>query len=309
VERYASRDWHVVGTYRRSSADHSWLPGGVDLRRIDLNDKAAVLELLADVRPDVVVHLAAQSSVSASWNDPMGTMDANTRMQYNVLEGVVAITPETRVLVVGSSDEYGCVGVAENPVGEHQPLLPTSPYGLSKVVQDLMAAQYASTYRLCVMRVRPFHQIGPRRAPRFVAGSFARQIAEIEAGMREAVLTVGNLELVRDFTDVRDAIEAYVMVVENGDAGVVYNVATGTGRTIAELLEAMLEAAGIQAEVRPDPGLARTGEAAVITGDAGKLRRELGWHPAISFEQSAADTVNYWREYVRQSTADGSHLN
>jgi GDP-4-dehydro-6-deoxy-D-mannose reductase len=309
VERYALRDWHVVGTYRRSSADRSWLPTGVDLRRIDLNDKAAVLELLADVRPDVVAHLAAQSSVSASWNDPMGTMDANARMQYNVLEGVVAITPETRVLVVGSSDEYGCVGVAENPVGEHQPLQPTSPYGLSKVVQDLMAAQYASTHGLRVTRVRPFHQIGPRRAPRFVAGSFARQIAEIEAGMREAVLTVGNLELIRDFTDVRDAVEAYMMVVERGDAGVVYNVATGTGRTIAKLLEAMLEVAGVQAEVRPDSGLSRTGEPAVITGDAGKLRRELGWQPAISFEQSAADTVNYWREYVRRSAAHGSQLN
>lgn len=301
VEHYAQRGWKVFGTYRDGNEDHSWLPPGVSLQQIDLLDDAAVSRLVGVVRPDLVHHLAAQSSVSASWQDPLGTLQGNTAAQYHLLEAVATLRPAARVLVVGSCDEYGDVAPADNPVAETHPLCPINPYALSKVAQDLMGYQYARVQGLAVVRVRPFLQIGPRRSDRFVAGSFARQVAEIELGLREPVIEVGTIDLQRDFTDVRDVARSLALAAERGMAGEVYNVASGQAHSLRDLLRSMLAVAHVQAEIRTAAERQRVGEPPLLVGDATRLHDLTGWKPEISFEQSAADTLAYWRERLRRA--------
>lgn len=288
----------VHGISRDPMDDRSWLPSGVVLHEVDLLDGLAVLDVISRVQPAVVYHLAAQSSAAFSLQDPMGTLTANTRMQYNVLEAVRRTAPGARVLVVGSCDEYGDVAPDDNPIAETQELRPVTPYALSKVMQDLMGLQYVIAHALHVVRVRPFLQLGPRRSDRFAAGSFARQIAEIGVGRREPVIQVGNIDLRRDFCDVRDVATACMLAAQRGEPGEVFNIASGMPHTLRDLLEAMLESAGVRAEILQDRSLIRAGEPAIMVGDATKLRQVTGWKPEISFERSAADTLAYWRERV-----------
>jgi GDP-4-dehydro-6-deoxy-D-mannose reductase len=308
VEHCAREGWSVVGTYHESNEDHSWLPHGVALRRVDLRNRDAVMDLVGSTRPDVVHHLAAQSSVTLSWQDPIGTIVQNTSMQYNVLEAVLAGCKDARVVVVGSCDEYGDVPPSANPVSETQELRPMTPYALSKVTQDLMGRQYASVQKLQVVRMRPFLQLGPRRAARFAVGGFARQIAEIELGARRPVIEVGNVDLVRDFTDVRDTVRAYSLVAQRGEPGEVYNVASGFGHTLREIIQVMLEDAGLEAEIRHQASLRREAEIPLLVGDASRLRSATGWSPEIPFERSVRDTLDYWRAEIGQTLVTGGNL-
>jgi GDP-4-dehydro-6-deoxy-D-mannose reductase len=219
-------------------------------------------------------------------------------MQMNLLEAVAAEAPQTRVLVVGSGDEYGHVEPSENPVSERQELRPLNPYAISKVAQDLMGYQYYASHGMHVIRVRPFVQIGPRRSDQFVAGSFARQVAEIQAGLAPAVIEVGNIDIERDITDVRDVVRAYSLLLDRGLPGEVYNLGSGRGTTIRQMLAAIMRAAGIEAEIRQEPQLRRTGEPVALIGDISKLEMATGWSPTISLQQSAADTFTYWRGQV-----------
>jgi GDP-4-dehydro-6-deoxy-D-mannose reductase len=296
VQHYLAEGWAVHGTHRGpvgSRQNETAMYHAVDLR-----DSTTVDAIVSRVRPDVVHHLAAQSSVRVSLDDPLDTISGNVQMQLNVLEAVAAHAPAARVLVAGSADEYGQVRADDNPVSETHELRPVTPYGISKVAQDLMGYQYTVTRGLRVVRVRPFVQVGPRRSDRFVAGSFARQAAEIEAGIRPAVIEVGNIDIERDITDVRDVVRAYAAIVECGEPGEAYNLGSGVPRTIRDLLMATLRAAGIQAEIRQDDSLQRAGEPVSLYSDSSKLQAATGWKPEIGFEQSAADTLDYWRERV-----------
>jgi GDP-4-dehydro-6-deoxy-D-mannose reductase len=303
VEHYARHGWQVHGTYRDSGEDTSWLPSGVTLHQLDLRDQGLVFDLVRAVSPELVHHLAARSSVTDSLEDPLGTLHENAAAQYNVLEALLAFRRDARVVVVGSCDEYGRVTADENPIDEAQELRPGNPYALSKVVQDLMGGQYAEIHHLHVIRLRPFLQIGPRRPARFVAGSFARQLAEIEMGLREPAVHVGNLDLLRDFTDVRDVARAYALAAEYGSPGAVYNIASGKAWSLRELLSAMLSASSTQPAIVQDRVRIRQNEPPVLVGDASKLRALTGWEPTISFEQSASDTLDYWRSQVHQALA------
>ncbi len=300
VEAYAGAGWNVHGTYRDEPDDLDWLPEGVVLHHLDLLDSGQVDHVVDAVRPEVAHHMAALSSVAASWDDPLGTLNDNARMQYHLLEALLRHCPQCRTIVAGSCDEYGLGQNDGEPIGEDWPLLPATPYGLSKVVQDLMGFQYAAAHRLRVIRVRSFLQLGPRRASNFVAGSFARQVAEIEAGYREPVIEVGNIDLKRDFTDVRDVARACVLLANLGTAGEAYNIASGEAHSLREMLAIMLAQAGIEAEIRQLKKLMRGYEPDTVIGDASKLRGDTGWAPDISFEQSAADTLDYWRVRLRQ---------
>jgi GDP-4-dehydro-6-deoxy-D-mannose reductase len=268
------------------------------MRAIDLMDRSAVDDLIRTVRPDAVCHLAAQSSVNASWQDPLRTLAANAGMQLHVLEAVCAYASGARVLIVGSCDEYGDVPVHQNPIVESQPLEPLSPYGLSKVTQDLMGLQYARTRELDVVRVRPFLQLGPRRTADFATGSFAKQVAEIAAGRQAPHIVVGSIDLQKDFLDVRDVADAYLRVVESGRTGAVYNIATGVPHTLRELLRIMLHEAGVDAAISVAPHLIRPRDPALIVGNASLLRKETGWQPAVSFNQSVIDTLRHWQQFV-----------
>ncbi len=183
--------------------------------------------ILAEVKPEAIYHLAGQAFVPTSWSSPWETFENNVLPQLNILQAMLAQGSKARLLVVASNEVYGHVSVDKLPVNEEMPMRPDNPYGVSKVAQDVLALQYHLSHGVDVLRVRAFNHIGPRQSPVFVAASFAKQIAEIEAGLREPVLHVGNLEAQRDFTDVVDVMRAYALLVEHGQSGEAYNVGTG----------------------------------------------------------------------------------
>lgn len=298
AEYALARGAKVFGSYRwRSKTENiDHLRDRLELIECDLRDLSSVQHLVERAAPDAIVHLAAQSYVAASWQTPAETLYTNVISQVNLLETLRARRPSVRVLVVGSSEEYGEVHEDELPIRETNPLRPLSPYAVSKVTQDLMGYQYFKSYGLPVIRSRAFNHEGPRRGEVFATSNFAKQIAEIEAGRREPVVYVGNLKARRDFTDVRDVVRAYWLLVERGVPGEVYNICSGKAWAIEDVLEFLLAEARVRPiAVRPDPGRFRPSDVPTLVGDASKIRTELGWSPVVAFEQTLRDLLEYWR--------------
>jgi len=264
----------------------------------DLEGEGAVAEILAAERPDRIVHLAAQSSVHRSWVDPAGTLRANVLGLLHVLEAVRKRALWPRILVVGSAEEYGLVDPRSLPLREDAPLRPNSPYAVSKVAQGFLALQYSLSHQMGIVRSRTFGHTGPGRGETFAESSFARQIAEIEAGRQRPVIQVGNLEAVRDFADVRDVVRAYWALLERGDPGEVYNVCTGRGVRVRELLHKLVDIAGIDVEIRLDTERLRPSDVPALVGDPGKLKQATGWEPALSLEETLRDLLQDWRARV-----------
>lgn len=262
----------------------------------ELRDAHAVLRLVKDIRPERIYHLASQSNVAASWNAPRETLVNNITAQLNILEAVRLLgLVETRIHIAGSSEEYGSVYLHEVPVKETNQLRPLSPYGVSKVAQDTLAYQYHKGYGLHVIRTRAFNHIGPRQGDAFVASGFARQIVEIETGKKKPVMLVGNLEAKRDFTDIRDMVKAYALALERCSPGEVYNIGSGTGYMIKEILNRLLGMTKVVIEVRQDASRMRPSDVPVMVSDSSKFRRETGWQPEIALEKSLFDLLQYWR--------------
>ncbi|MEP7359362.1 MAG: GDP-mannose 4,6-dehydratase [Anaerolineales bacterium] len=283
-----------------SSTRRPFHPAALKLIAADLRDAAAVTQMIDQVRPDRIYHLAGQAYVGDSWSRPWETLENNLRPQVNLLEAVTSAGLKSRVLVVGSADEYGQRVWAGRPLDEDQPLRPDSPYGVSKVGQDMLGLQYFLSGELPVIRVRPFNHIGPRQNAKFVAPAFATQIAAIEAGRQPPVLRVGNLEARRDFTDVRDVVRAYALVLEQGEPGEVYNIGTGQSRGIRELLDYLLAMAQVPIEIRVETSRLRPVDLPDLVCDAGRLRRQTGWQPSVSFEQTLRDLLDYERGRLEQ---------
>ena len=275
---------------------------GVQAVVADLRDPKAAHDLVARARPDFVFHLAAQAFVPQSWADPWDTYETNLRSQINLFEAILAHRPSARVLVVGSNEEYGLVTSAHLPLREDSPLRPDSPYGVSKIAQDFIGLQYALSRELAAVRVRPFNHIGPRQSQKFVASAFAQQIAAVEAGLQPPVVKVGNLAAQRDFTDVRDMVRAYRLAVELGEVGEVYNIGTGTPRSIHHLLDVLLgfSAASIRVEVDPERLNMRPTDNPIAYCDASKFAARTGWAPTIPFEQTLRDVLDDWRKRIRE---------
>jgi len=292
----------VFGTKRvRSPMENvAAITDRITLIDCELTDAAAVEAMLAQVKPDLVFHLAAQSFVQASWTYPGYTLFNNVGAQLNLLEGMRRHAPEARVQIAGSSEEYGGADEEDLPLREDSPLRPLSPYGVSKVAQDMLAYQYFMSYGLKVVRTRAFNHSGPRRGEVFATSSFAKQIAEIEAGRREPVILVGNLEARRDFTDVRDVVKAYYLACTRGEPGEVYNIASGKAVTIREVLDILLGLAQREVEVKEDPSRMRPSDVPVLCGDATKFTQATGWKPGIPLEQTLSDLLDYWRERFRE---------
>ncbi len=272
------------------------VPEGVRILDADLEDALQVDAVFDAVRPDRIVHLAAQSSPQVSWADPAGTMRANVIGLLNLLESVRRRGLSPRILVVGSAEEYGMVDPRNLPVSEDAPLRPATPYAVSKVAQGYLALQYCLAFGMSIVRTRTFHHTGPGRGASFAESAFARQIVDVELGRRPPVLEVGNLEAVRDFSDARDVVRAYWALLERGEAGDVYNVCSGQGVRIRDVLDKLLGASGVQVEVRVDPDRLRPADVPVLVGDAARLRGATGWEPRLSLDQSLADLLEYWRE-------------
>jgi GDP-4-dehydro-6-deoxy-D-mannose reductase len=293
-------DCEVHGTTRWRSRteniDH--LAGKITTHVGDMRDATAMYELVKALRPDRLYHLAAQSFVPMSWIAPAETMTTNVIGQINIFEAVRAAGCDTRIQLACSSEEYGKVLPEEAPIKESNPLRPLSPYGVSKVAQDLLGYQYHQSYGMKIVRTRGFNHTGPRRGEVFVTSNFARQIADIEKKKQAPVIYVGNLDAVRDFTDVRDTVVAYYLALERGKPGDVYNVATGKGYRIREMLDMLLSYSNVKIEVKQDARRMRPSDVELLLGDATKLRQETGWEPKYKFEQTMKDLLDYWRARV-----------
>jgi GDP-4-dehydro-6-deoxy-D-mannose reductase len=268
--------------------------------RIDLFDRAAVELAVRQTQPEAVYHLAAQSSPAESLADPWTTICNNLACQFNLLEGLLSAGLKPRVLVVGSSDEYGRVDPQNVPTDENAPLRPTTPYAVSKVGQDVMGFQYFAQHGLPVVRVRPFNHTGPGHDARFVIPSFARQLAEIEIGQRSPVLRVGNLDVYRDFTDVRDMVRAYRLALSQGAPGDVYNLGSGRSTRIADMVQELIGMCRVSAETRVDPERVRPADTPRQEANIQKFTTLTGWRPSIPWHTTLRDTLEYWRDKVRE---------
>jgi GDP-4-dehydro-6-deoxy-D-mannose reductase len=288
----------VIGTCRwrsrRENIEH--LEDAINLYECDLRDASSVKTLLADIQPERIFHLAAQSYVPSSWNSPGETITTNVIGQLNIFEAMRETNSTASIQIAGSSEEYGLVHPEEAPITEKNPLRPLSPYAVSKVAQDMLAYQYFQSYGLRVVRTRAFNHTGPRRGDVFVTSNFAKQIAEIEAGQRPPVIHVGDLNPKRDFTDVRDIVRAYWLSLEHCSLGEVYNVASGKAYRIKEVLKILLDNSGQDIEVVEDPERLRPSDVPLLLGDNSRFCKATGWIPEIPFEQTAEDLLDYWRE-------------
>ena len=266
----------------------------------DLRDLSSVRALLETSVPDYIVHLAAQSFVGVSWHAPAETLTTNIISQVNLLEALRGLKMSPRFLAVGSSEEYGLVLEDEVPIKETNPLRPLSPYAVSKVTQDMMGYQYFKSYGLPIIRTRAFNHEGPRRGDVFVTSNFARQVAEIEAGLREPVVYVGDLTPRRDYSDVRDIVRGYWLLLERGEPGEVYNLCSGRSWSIQQVLDFVLSLSTVKGiEVKTDPARLRPSDVMILEGDPTKMHKATGWKVEIPFERTLTDLLDYWRQRTR----------
>jgi GDP-4-dehydro-6-deoxy-D-mannose reductase len=285
---------------KTETIDH--LRSRITLIESDLRDLSSVRGLVDTVNPTHVIHLAAQSFVAASWQTPAETLSTNINAQVNLLEAIRGLRIQPRFLAVGSSEEYGMVYEDELPIRETNPLRPLSPYAVSKVAQDLMGYQYFKSYGLSIVRTRAFNHTGPRRGDVFVESNVAKQVAEIEAGLCEPTVLVGDLKPRRDFTDVRDIVRGYWLLLERGEPGEVYNLCSGRAWAIHEVVDFLLAQSTVKGvTVKADPARLRPSDVMVLEGDPSKIEKATGWKAEIPFERTLTELLDHWRERVRRA--------
>jgi GDP-4-dehydro-6-deoxy-D-mannose reductase len=267
-------------------------------RDLDVCDRAAVEAKLKQAAPEAIVHLAAQSSVAASMEDPERTHRINAGGALSVLEGALRCGSQPRVLLIGSADQYGTALPGSPPFTESSPLAPASAYARSKTEAEQLGTSFVDA-GLEVVRIRAFSHSGPGQSDAFALSSFARQIAEIKAGRRPAVLRVGNLDSVRDYLDVEDVVEAYVRLLDPTVEADIYNVASGVGARLGDLLDALLDLGGSHASIERDPARYRPADCSV--GDASRLRAATGWKPAVSTARMLERLLADWSRKITES--------
>jgi GDP-4-dehydro-6-deoxy-D-mannose reductase len=277
----------VAGSHRPFRTE-----SGVQAEVFDILDDAAVKKIAEEHEPEGVVHLAAQASVPRSWDSPEETYRTNIIGVSNLLESLKD-RPQTRVLLVGSAQEYGSADLGR-PLLETDPLRPESPYAVSKVAQELVGLLFYRSFGLTVIVARPFNHTGPGQSKEYAVGSFCSQIVEVETKKRDRI-EVGNLEPRRDFLDVRDVVEAYRLLLEAGAPSEVYNVASGEGVRVGDLLKILLNAAGLSSSIVVEDPTRRPGDPGSLVGDVAKIRSAVGWQPKVSLEKSLVDTLNWYR--------------
>ena len=291
-------DAQIIGTFHseNSLVNVAHMKDTLDLVKVDLQDKDALHALIADKRPDEVYHLAALASPSLSFKNPGETLTNNIAIQVNLFEALrIENLTQTKILIVSSAEIYGIVSSEDLPIDENTPLCPTSPYAVSKIAQDYLGLQYFLSYKMPIIRVRPFNHVGPRQAPNFVISSFAKRIVDIEKGVTEPILKVGTLDTKRDFTDVRDMVRAYVLLMEKGTPGEAYNIGSGVSHKIEDVLRTMLSFSDKEIRVEKDQELVRPSDNPELLCDCRKMRTITNWEPQIPFEQTLKDTLDYWR--------------
>jgi len=261
----------------------------------DLVSRKKMHQLIQKIMPTMVYHLAAQSSVASSWEDPTETFKTNVLGTMNLLDALCQLKRPSTVLIVGSGEVYGRASLTGGKITEESPLSPENPYAASKAAQDFSLLPYLRNAHLKLIRVRPFNHIGPGQSHRFVVSHFAYQIARIEKGLQKPIIQVGNLKAKRDFTDVRDIIRAYTLLRQKGKHGEVYNIARGKPIAIGTILKKLLSLSKSKIHVHVDKNLLRPNDIPVLYSSSKKLFRRTGWSPQISLERSLTDILNFWR--------------
>ncbi len=274
------------------------------LFQADLTNRGRVAEILFDIRPERVIHLAGQAFVPTAVQDPVGTIDTNVFGAIHILEAARAVRDQEganpSLLIVSSGEVYGAVKPDLQPVTEGHLLQPANPYAGSKAAIDLIAQTYGRTYGMRVVVARPFNHAGPRQSPAFVTSGFGRRFAEFSLGMKSPVLDVGNIHVKRDFTDVRDVVRAYwAMLALDNEAEPVYNVCSGIAREVVEVISVLKEISGIDARIERNEQKMRAYDVPVLVGSNERLRSKTGWTPAIPFRDTMRDVFEYWRATLR----------
>ncbi len=301
AEAHAPIELHGV-IHRHDTRIHH-LTDRLTLHRGDLRNALWVNDLIEQVQPDITMHLAAWSDVGGSWEQPWTVYELNIQCQLNLLEGLRRHRPRCRTLVVTSNEAYGLVHPEDLPINEATPFRPNNPYGVSKCTQDLMALQYWQSHKLPTLRARSFNHIGPGQSDDFVASAFARQLAEIEAGLRPPVVKVGNLEAERDFTDVRDVARAYWQLAQLGEPGTPYNVGSGKAYPVRWILDTLLELTTADVTIEQDPARMRPSDISRSVCDNTRLVQTTGWDQQIPLRTSLRDMLDSWRATLARMTA------
>ena len=291
-----------VGRYLRAELEQTGYDvTGLDVREAektvcaDLLDAEQTLAVIREIKPDCIIHLAGQADVGRSWKIPQKTIEINVLAAVNLMEAVRAVNPRTRVVLVGSSDEYGQLGELGQDVRETIPLNPQTPYAVSKMAQEQMAGVYVRAYGMNICMTRSFNHGGAGQREGFLIPDFASGVARVEKGLAPC-MKVGNLESRRDFTHVRDVVRAYRLIAEKGKPGEIYNVGSGTTHSAREILDKLRAMASCEIPVEQDPARMRPSDTPVIRCNHDKLTRDTGWQPELGIDAILADVLAEWRE-------------
>ena len=298
AEFLLNKGYKVYGTFYDKST-FSNLNGFIDNIKLfenDIRNYNTLKQIIKKVQPDEIYHLAAISFIPTALKNPKITFDTNLYGTLNLYKAIIELKLNPKVLFIGSGDEYGLVNEKDIPINEDCPLKPLNPYSISKASIDFLSYFYFRNYHLNIIRVRPFNHIGPRQSPEFVCSSFAKQIDEIERGLKEPIIKVGNLEAKRDFTDVRDMVRGYWFALDKGEPGEVYNICSERAIQIKGLLNHLLELSSRKVEIMKDPKKMRPSDNPILQGDSSKFRRRSGWKPEILLDKTLKDILEYWRK-------------
>jgi GDP-4-dehydro-6-deoxy-D-mannose reductase len=297
VHLLLARRHEVYGTYLERESSQP--PDRIRLFRCDVRQAGRLRSIVRRIRPQRIYHLAALSSVAESFKNVRAVYDTNFWGTFNLLEAVREAAPKARVLVVSSAQCYAAAKRSQLPVTESHPFAPPSPYALSKAAADMLAHQYHSLFGLHVIRARPYNHTGPGQTPHFVCSDFARQIAAIDLGLRPALLRVGNLKVRRDFSDVRDVVRAYALLLEKGKPGEAYNVASGRGTSLEEIVRLLASFCSRPIRVVVERKRFRPGDVPVLYSSNRKLRRTTGWRPERNLRATLRDLFFYWKNNLQ----------
>lgn len=290
----------IVGVHAsdRNLGNISSIADKITAKKVNLVDREAVEALIEDVKPEVIYHLAASATVKDSFAKASDFITNNSTSQINLFEALIKHNlTQTKFLLISSANVYGIVKPADIPIDEQTPFTPDNPYAVSKITQDYLGLCYYLAYKLPIIRLRPFNHVGSRMSADLSISRFAKYIAEVEKGIQEPLLKVGNLDAKRDFTDVRDMVRAYVLASEKCENGA-YNIGTGVSYTIGEVLDELLAMAKVKIDVQSDQSLFRPSDIPELRADATKFQEATGWKPEIALEQMLEDLLEYWRKIV-----------
>jgi GDP-4-dehydro-6-deoxy-D-mannose reductase len=264
----------------------------------DLLNKDQVDSIIYQFQPNYILHLASFSSVAFSWKAPVASFTNNTNIFLNLLEKVRVMNLNCRILSIGSSEEYGNVKKEDIPLDEEQVVNPISPYAVARVSQEMLSKVYVDGYGMDIIMTRSFNHIGPGQKDIFVISSLAKQLLEIKKYNKAPEITTGDLSIIRDFLDVRDVVKAYYSLFRKGRRGEIYNVCSGNGSTIEQVIRKLLQILGIDVTSKVNPSLIRPNDNRIIIGNNKKIKVEIGWEPTYNLEQSLEDILKYWNERI-----------